>query len=76
MEEVQGIEHKGGLLSNNKDIADVLSSYFVESYTRAKFINWPEGIFSSHNVLADFKIGDIKVLDECIDKRCKTGSFS
>uniref|UniRef100_A0A0E9TBL0 Uncharacterized protein n=1 Tax=Anguilla anguilla TaxID=7936 RepID=A0A0E9TBL0_ANGAN len=35
----------GALLYKNKDIADALNGYFVESFTREEVTNRPEGVF-------------------------------
>ena len=64
-EEVRCIKNsKGELLYKDKDIADALNGYFVESFTKEEVNNTPEGIHNNLNVLANIEIEDKEVLDK------------
>ena len=55
---------KGELLYKDKDIADALNGYFVESFTKEEVNNMPEGIHNNLNVLANIEMEDKEVLDK------------
>ena len=64
-EEVRCIKNsKGELLYKDKDNADALNGYFVESFTKEEVNNTPEGIHNNLNVLANIEIEDKEVLDK------------
>ena len=64
-EEVRCIKNsKGELLYKDKDIADTLNGYFVESFTKEEVNNMPDGIHNNLNVLANIEIEDKEVLDK------------
>ena len=64
-EEVRCIKNsKGELLYKDKDIADALNGYFVESFTKEEVNNMQEGIHNNLNVFANIEIEEKEVLDK------------
>ena len=71
-EEVKCIKNnEGELLYKNKDIADALNSYFVESFTSQEVNNRPDGILNTQNVLANIEIRDEEILDKLTEIKYK-----